>query len=117
MKPRLNCFPSGFMPIRVLKLHPFLKYTSTRRTRGHCLGTIKIGEKMFLLSPLICSVSHYLPPRSLLSLYLFSEKRKALTLQRVNEYNLYFNNKFILKLKQQQRTKCIIFWGITPVVS
>jgi hypothetical protein len=39
-----------------------LKHTSTRRTSGHCLGTFKTGEKMFLApTPFKCNVSRYLP--------------------------------------------------------
>jgi hypothetical protein len=39
-----------------------LKHTPTRRTSGHCLGTFKTGEKMYLAPlPFKCSVSRYVP--------------------------------------------------------
>jgi hypothetical protein len=38
---------------------PFLNCTYTRRTSGHCLGTFKTGDNIFLSLPAKYTVSHY----------------------------------------------------------
>jgi hypothetical protein len=39
-----------------------LKHPSTKRTSGHCLGTLKTAEKEYFLPlPFKCSVNRYLP--------------------------------------------------------
>jgi hypothetical protein len=52
---------------------PSLKHTSTRRPSWHCLGTFETRDytNMFLPVPK-CSISHYLPSLSLLSLFLLA---------------------------------------------
>jgi hypothetical protein len=61
---RPQCWPAG-----LLSFKSKLNKSFTRRTSGHCLGTFQIAKLCFDYTPLQNgSVSHYPPPKFLLSL-------------------------------------------------
>jgi hypothetical protein len=60
--------PSGFIPIRFLKLHPLSNIPLPEGRGGTAWEPIKPGGKNVPRPPLKYLVSHYLSPRSPLSL-------------------------------------------------